>query len=236
MQGSSRASCQNAPGMAPAAVHPGLTSHQRSFHRHHQACMPLQSLHKAVSVVRHKCNPRQHVQTVHAFQIDRRHHLELAWKRQQERDERLAQDVTFGKVVEIKDLEHLDSLVDKAGNSLVVVCFYTRSCGACKALLQEFQHLCEEAKAQQVRAVFARHNLLDEFDSWSDLSVWHKIRVVPTIMFYDGGAVVKKVTLHDVRRMGEAAPTIREQMQHDVKHMRTLFRQMIFEKAPGARS
>eukprot|EP00878_Enallax_costatus_P035109 GHUV01039086.1.p1 GENE.GHUV01039086.1~~GHUV01039086.1.p1 ORF type:complete len:157 (-),score=24.51 GHUV01039086.1:749-1219(-) len=118
------------------------------------------------------------------------------------------QDVTFGKVVEIKDLEHLDSLVDKAGNSLVVVCFYTRSCGACKALLQEFQHLCEEAKAQQVRAVFARHNLLDEFDSWSDLSVWHKIRAVPTIMFYDVGAVVKKVTLHDVRRMGEAAPTV----------------------------
>jgi hypothetical protein len=42
----------------------------------------------------------------------------------------------------------------------------------------------------QVRAVFARHNLLDDFDSWSDISVWHKIRVPPTIFFYDGGAVV----------------------------------------------
>jgi hypothetical protein len=44
----------------------------------------------------------------------------------------------------------------------------------------------------QVRAVFARHNLLDDFDSWSDISVWHKIRVPPTIFFYDGGAVVSR--------------------------------------------
>lgn len=109
------------------------------------------------------------------------------------------QDITFGKVVEVQDLEHLESLVDKAGSSLVVVCFYTRSCGACKALLQEFQHLCEEAKAQQVRAVFARHNLLNEFDYWSDVSVWHKIRVVPTVMFYDGGAVVSLSLASDSR-------------------------------------
>jgi hypothetical protein len=46
----------------------------------------------------------------------------------------------------------------------------------------------------QVRAVFARHNLLDDFDSWSDISVWHKIRVPPTIFFYDGGAVVSNTT------------------------------------------
>jgi hypothetical protein len=26
----------------------------------------------------------------------------------------------------------------------------------------------------QVGAVFARHNLLDDFDSWSDIPVWHK--------------------------------------------------------------
>lgn len=100
------------------------------------------------------------------------------------------QDVTFGTVVEVQDLEHLESLLEKAGSSLVVVCFYTRSCGACKALLQEFEHLCQEARAQQVRAVFARHNLLDEFDNWSDVSAWHKIRVVPTVVFYDGGALV----------------------------------------------
>lgn len=55
------------------------------------------------------------------------------------------------QVIEVQDLEHLESLIDKAGSSLVVVCFYTRSCGACKALLKEFLALCEEAKAQQAR-------------------------------------------------------------------------------------
>jgi Zn-dependent alcohol dehydrogenase len=59
-------------------------------------------------------------------------------------------------VVEIQDLEHLESLLDKAGSSLVVVAFYTRSCGVCKELLKEFQSMCDEAKAAQVRVGFAR--------------------------------------------------------------------------------
>jgi hypothetical protein len=55
------------------------------------------------------------------------------------------------QVVEVQDLEHLESLLDKAGSSLVVVAFYTRSCGVCKELLKEFQAMCDEAKAAQVR-------------------------------------------------------------------------------------
>lgn len=118
-----------------------------------------------------------------------------------------------GKVMDIQDLQHLESVVDKAGSSLLVVFFYTRSCGVCKELLRDFQQLCEEvsalgsghhlprliawqslsllplvllpyqtpnywlissalhhcvavlqAKSQKIRAVFARHNLLDDFD------------------------------------------------------------------------
>jgi hypothetical protein len=123
-----------------------------------------------------------------------------------------------GKVMEIQDLQHLESIVDKAGSSLLVVFFYTRSCGVCKELLRDFTSLCEEvrdsrtidseadntanqqahstrcfgahhtccpaqqcapavfscaaacvllqAKSQKIRAVFARHNLIDDFDSW----------------------------------------------------------------------
>lgn len=104
-----------------------------------------------------------------------------------------------------------------------------------------------------MRAVFAKHDLLNEFDHWSDVSVWHRVRVVPSLLFYDGGALVsaarqrgglllqrqrrpackaaciercshrtllhllmlllllllpppqvRKLTLHDLRRMGEA--------------------------------
>jgi thiol-disulfide isomerase/thioredoxin len=60
----------------------------------------------------------------------------------------------FPQVVEIQDLEHLESLLDKAGSSLVVVAFYTRSCGVCKELLKEFQSMCDEAKAAQVSVRF----------------------------------------------------------------------------------
>jgi hypothetical protein len=60
--------------------------------------------------------------------------------------------------------------------------------------------VCVTTHLLQVRAVFARHNLLDDFDSWSDISVWHKIRVPPTIFFYDGGAVVStRNTAHCVQ-------------------------------------
>jgi hypothetical protein len=46
----------------------------------------------------------------------------------------------------VADLQHLESLVDKAGSSLVVVFFYTRSCGVCKELLKDFAQLCEEVR------------------------------------------------------------------------------------------
>jgi hypothetical protein len=56
--------------------------------------------------------------------------------------------------------------------------------------------------------VFARHNLLDDFDSWSDISVWHKIRVPPTIFFYDGGAVVSNTTNHHIAFSGDSTTDI----------------------------
>jgi thiol-disulfide isomerase/thioredoxin len=53
-----------------------------------------------------------------------------------------------GKVLEIQDLQHLESVVEKAGSSLLVVFFYTRSCGVCKELLRDFQQLCDEVRLQ----------------------------------------------------------------------------------------
>jgi hypothetical protein len=41
-----------------------------------------------------------------------------------------------------------------------------------------------------VRAVFARHNIVNEFDEMSDISRWHKVRLVPSMYFYDQGALV----------------------------------------------
>ena len=104
---------------------------------------------------RHRC---VHVEAIH---IDRRHHLELAWKRQQEREQQLSADISLlsqpegtseGKVIEVYDLAQLDRILEWAGNSLVVVCFYTRSCGACKSLLSYFEELSKEVRAPTARA------------------------------------------------------------------------------------
>lgn len=59
----------------------------------------------------------------------------------------LKQGAVSGKVMEIQDLQHLESVVDKAGSSLLVVFFYTRSCGVCKELLRDFTQLCEEVSS-----------------------------------------------------------------------------------------
>lgn len=56
-----------------------------------------------------------------------------------------------GKVLEISDLQHLDAVVEKAGSSLLVVFFYTRSCGVCKELMKDFKQLCEEVRLQACR-------------------------------------------------------------------------------------
>jgi hypothetical protein len=91
-----------------------------------------------------------HVEAIH---IDRRQHLELAWKRQQEREQQLSSlfsqpgGTSEGKVYEVYDLAQLDRVLEWAGNSLVVVCFYTRSCGACKSLLSYFEELSKEVRA-----------------------------------------------------------------------------------------
>jgi thiol-disulfide isomerase/thioredoxin len=58
-----------------------------------------------------------------------------------------------GKVLEVQDLQHLESVVDKAGSSLLVVFFHTRSCGVCKELLKDFKQLCEEVRLLALRVV-----------------------------------------------------------------------------------
>jgi len=50
----------------------------------HTVRPPCTSMQRHSSV--HTARSRQHVQTVKAIHIDRRQHMELAWKRQQERD------------------------------------------------------------------------------------------------------------------------------------------------------
>ncbi|GBF91936.1 thioredoxin-like, chloroplastic [Raphidocelis subcapitata] len=172
---------------------------------------------------------------VTALHIDRRLHLENSWRRQQEREKQLAAGIEPGTVVEIRDLEHLESALDKAGSRLLVVCLYTSSCGACKAALKRLDALCAEASRARARAVFARHNLINEYDYWSDVSRMHSVRAVPTFLFFDGGALVQRLTLRDVRRMRGPAVEIQKAVDDDLLAVGEAFRRAVFKAAPGAR-
>lgn len=57
--------------------------HQQQHQPAHHICPPVVVQHRSRG---HHARGRQHFQTVQAIHIDRRQHLELAWKRQQERD------------------------------------------------------------------------------------------------------------------------------------------------------
>jgi hypothetical protein len=50
-----------------------------------------------------------------------------------------------------------------------------------------------QASQQKARAVFCKHNVVDAWDAPSDISRMYKIRAVPTLVFYDEGAVVSDV-------------------------------------------
>ncbi len=74
-------------------------------------------------------SPRRPLLTpLKALHIDRRQHLELAWKRQQGEEELLKQHliVTVPTVIEVRTLAHLDQLVDSAGSAIVLLYFYSK--------------------------------------------------------------------------------------------------------------
>ena len=64
----------------------------------------------------------------HALHIDRRHHLELAWQRQKGEEDFLKQQAvgTGPCVLEVRNLTHLEQLVDQAGSAVVLLYFYSK--------------------------------------------------------------------------------------------------------------
>lgn len=138
--------------------------------------------------------------------------------------------------MEIRDLEHLESSLEKCGSQLLVLCLYSNSCGTCKLAIKRLESLCAEAQRARVRAVFAKHNVIDEYDYWSDVSRWHAARAVPTFLFFDGGALVRRLTLRDVRRMTGAAGKVQRAVADDLLGIGEAFREVLFRAAPGARS
>lgn len=172
-----------------------------------------------------------------AFSIDRRQHLEIAWKRQEEQEERAVQrvgDVVAGLVTDVDNLAQLETLLESAGPCLVVVFFYSKTCGICKEARNRFQELALQAKKQRARVAFLQHNVLDDYDHPSDVARFHKVKAVPAFLFMDEGAVVERVSLRDIRRMA-GSQSIQGAMSDDMRRLKHTFWQVLVRCAPSSR-
>ncbi|GMH35496.1 hypothetical protein BSKO_03364 [Bryopsis sp. KO-2023] len=178
-------------------------------------------------------NPR--AGQVQCLKIDRGKHLENAWRRQQDEEARLCREMKglSGKsVVEVKSLNQHDTVLDKAGNSLVVVFFYSRACGSCKEVLKSYEALSQEYRRQNASVIFTKHDVLDEFDHRSDITRMYQVRAVPSFGFFAGGALVTRLVMRDTR--GIRGKMIRTELLRDRKKLADTLRQLLFRFAPSA--
>ena len=178
------------------------------------------------------------------FSIDRRAYLVNSYQRQMQKEqalEQLIKEISEGQAsepIEMQDIASLEALVEAIGPSrIVVLFFYSKTCGVCKKAAAVYESMAKEAKGSRARAVFLKHNIYDEYDHRSDLSKMHKIRSVPCFLFLDDGAVIERLSLRDIRAMGDySSPMIQEALSEDVKRLQTTYRKFMIRRAPGARA
>lgn len=193
-------------------------------------CTP--SHHLSLPVDHHR--QRRHGVLARGITIDRRQHFELAWRKQTADDPFQAVDTgccPINCITEVRDLQHLERVVDAAGSSVLVLALYSRSCGACKDMLHFQQRLCKEANQQSAGAVFLRHNIRNEFDDLTDIARLHRVRSVPTFVFFVGGAQVNRINMVDSRADASAIRTIIGRGRQNVS---AALRQHLWRYAPSA--
>ncbi|KAK9799731.1 hypothetical protein WJX73_005809 [Symbiochloris irregularis] len=167
--------------------------------------------------------------------IDRRQHFELAWRKQEADDAtfQLASHVSCPTncIAEVRDLAHMDSLIEAAGSSVICLALYSKSCGACKDMLRYQQQLCREANMQSAGAVFLKHNIRDDFDDLTDVARLHRVRAVPCFVFFVGGSQVGRINMQDSRA---SATTIRTIIGRGRENVSSALRQQLWRYAPSA--
>lgn len=79
--------------------------------------------------------------------IDRRHHMELAWKRQMQLEADIDAELRTGPegvVWQVRDLAHLERIHKVSGGRVVVMLAYNRSCGSCKRAIECLQQMSRQ--------------------------------------------------------------------------------------------
>ncbi|GLJ29499.1 hypothetical protein SUGI_0581500 [Cryptomeria japonica] len=92
-------------------------------------------------------------------------------------------------------------------NKLVVLDFYNTSCGSCKYILPQFIKLCKKGCGEEcmvdddLRVVFVKHNIRDQYDELTDLARFYSIRSVPMFSFFMDGCRVEQFPTRDKHRL-----------------------------------
>eukprot|EP00798_Chlamydomonas_sp_ICE-L_P001446 gene1446-32820_t len=184
-------------------------------------------------------SPRQ--VKVDAINLNRREYMDNMWKRQEEREKKRAlfiEELEKGScgVEEVEDLEHFNLLLDAAGSRLVVLFIYSKACGICKDAMQRFELMCDDTKNQKGRVLFLAHNIIDPYDHVSDIARMHKVKAVPCFLFMDEGALVRRLSLRDIRILYGTKGQVQDAIQEDILKFRSVFKEMVYTRAPGSRA
>jgi hypothetical protein len=170
--------------------------------------------------------------------IDRRAALERQWLRQQRDADTELADPPRGGVLEVRSLPHLERVLERAGASasLVVVLFHSRSCGACGRARQALEALAAEAGSTRTRSAFVCVDVRDEYDHPSAAARLYSVRAVPAFAFFVDGALVRRLSLRDVRALayGRSPAQIRAAIEEDVAGVRRAYRAVVMKAAPSA--
>lgn len=174
---------------------------------------------------------------LHAFSIDRNKHLDLAWQRQLEQEQLLKQaatDAIADNIIQVYNLPHLESLIEAAGGSVVVVSFFSRSCGICKDVLRELDAVCKDAHRSKARIVFLKHDIYNEYDFLSDISRLYSVKTTPSFFFFVDGAVVTRTSgLPDTRRVIGTSSQLQGQIRSQNNRLKALLWECLVKNAPG---
>lgn len=175
-----------------------------------------------------------------AFHIDRRHHMELAWERQLQH-ERLLSGTTAealaasADVVAVLDTRHLERVLEVCSGAVVVLALHSASCGLCKEVLRDLGDVLRECRCQQARVVFLKHDIMDEFDGYSDVAREYGVRSVPRIFFIVDGAVIRRMEIADIRQRAGTRTQVRSVLAVEARRVRATLFELLMLHTPSSR-
>lgn len=88
-------------------------------------------------------------------------------------------------LIEVNDNTFDKEVIEESNNRVIIVDYYSNSCGPCKRLIPKLENVSEKTGNNIVKV-----NIEDSFES----SMRNKIRTIPTLVVYKDGEVVQSLT------------------------------------------